>query len=262
MPALFVLALPLAHAAPLYTLTDIGIVPGRSVSHGAGVNAAGQVAGSSFGGGSHVAFRNDAGVLTDLGNLGMPYSVATGINAGGNVVGYSQATSGYMHAFVHNGTTMLDLGTLSGGTFSYGFGINDSHWVVGRGDTTSGVRAFLYQGGPLIDLGTLGGFHSQADAINNAGDITGASTLATGPDWHAFRRTGAGMVDLGTLGGANNSGKAINALGWVAGESQIPAVPATTPSATTARPFSTWAPSRAMPKASPTASMRPAGSWA
>ena len=63
------------------------------------------------------------------------YSFAYGINSTGQVVGYSEATSFQVHAFlwtptVNNGTTgtILDLGALGGG-YSYAYGINDAGHV-------------------------------------------------------------------------------------------------------------------------------------
>lgn len=67
-----------------------------------------------------------------------------------------------------------------------------------------------------VDLGTLGGTTSSAAAINDDGQIVGASTLATGES-HAFLWTGGVMTDLGTLGGATSNATDINATGQVVG---------------------------------------------
>ena len=52
--------------------------------------------------------------LTSLGTLGGSYSIATGINDAGQVVGYSDTATGLQHAFITgpNGVGMTDLGTL------------------------------------------------------------------------------------------------------------------------------------------------------
>jgi probable HAF family extracellular repeat protein len=84
----------------------------------------------------------------------------------------------------------------------------------------------------MIDIGTLGGAYAQANAINDAGVITGASeTQGMGPilTTHAFiyrmptppyPRFNR-MVDLGTLGGLSSYGMAINNYNHVAGYSTL-----------------------------------------
>jgi probable HAF family extracellular repeat protein len=158
--------------------------------------------------------------VTDLGKLGGPdqFSVATGINAAGQVVGYSVVDAmGNTHAFVYSNGTMTDLGTLGGGG-SRGFGINDAGQVTGDSDG----RAFLYSNGSMANLGTLGGPWSYGNAINAAGQITGyAATTAQG-NQHAFRYSNGSMTDLGTLAaGGESQGFAINAAGQVTGVSYL-----------------------------------------
>ena len=94
-------------------------------------------------------------------------------------------------------------------------------------------RAFVWtsQTG-MIDIGTLGGAYAQAYAINDVGNITGASqTQGMGPmvTTHAFiyrlpippyRRFNR-MVDLGVLGGVSSYGTAINSYNHVAGYSTV-----------------------------------------
>jgi probable HAF family extracellular repeat protein len=73
----------------------------------------------------------------------------------------------------------------------------------------------------IEDLGTLGrDFFTQANGINDYGDVVGCSTRADGQT-HAFLYTDAdGMVDLGTLpGGHLSCGRAVNNLGQVVGYS-------------------------------------------
>src|SRR5262249_45866542 len=55
--------------------------------------------------------------ITDLGTLGGPFSDANGINASGQVVGYSYIDSTHAHAFLYQNGEMRDLGTL-GGSYS------------------------------------------------------------------------------------------------------------------------------------------------
>jgi len=73
----------------------------------------------------------------------------------------------------------------------------------------------------ISDLGNLGGASANARAINNAGQVVGASVTASG-DTHAYLWTATdGMKDLGTLGGTVSQAFGINSLGHVVGASAL-----------------------------------------
>jgi probable HAF family extracellular repeat protein len=74
----------------------------------------------------------------------------------------------------------------------------------------------------FTDLGTLGGISSQANDINNHGQVVGYSQYAGGSSYyHAFLYDSGGMHDLGDLGYPASVATAINDLGQVAGYSNI-----------------------------------------
>jgi probable HAF family extracellular repeat protein len=97
--------------------------------------------------------------------------------------------------------------------------INSKGQVVGFHSLREGTRAFLWSGGVLRNLGTLGGATSRAWAINEAGQVVGASTTADSLA-HAFLWENGVMRDLGTLGGATSAATAIESGGRVVGYSQ------------------------------------------
>ncbi|HEX2475695.1 MAG TPA: hypothetical protein VHK01_13170 [Lacipirellulaceae bacterium] len=123
---------------------------------------------------------------------------------------------------------IYNLGTL-GGTYSYGYAVNDSGQVAGRSYTSGDAahHAFRYtgtpgSGGSMADLGTLGGTNSRGYAVNDSGQVAGHSNTSGNAANHAFLYTGTpgsggSMADLGTLGGTNSFGWAVNNAGQVAG---------------------------------------------
>lgn len=82
-------------------------------------------------------------------------------------------------------------------------------------------RGYFYNGAIVQDIGTLGGAETLAIDLNDAGQVTGGSTIQAGNE-HAFVWTaGGGMLDLGVLPGASNArAKAINRYGVVTGSSE------------------------------------------
>lgn len=111
--------------------------------------------------------------------LGVDRSEGYDINDAGHVVGSSYTADHFEHAFLYDGATMKDLGTLGGAT-SAAYGINNLGQVVGWSYNADGVqRAFLYDGDTMKDLGTLG-LASLAYDINDAGQVVGASYNAEG----------------------------------------------------------------------------------
>lgn len=56
----------------------------------------------------------------------------------GEVTGGALITNGFTQAFVYSGGIMIDLGTLNGGTFSVGVGINRGGQVAGNAETSDG----------------------------------------------------------------------------------------------------------------------------
>jgi probable HAF family extracellular repeat protein len=166
--------------------------------------------------------------ITDLGTLGGRISLASGINASGQVVGESINSGGELHAFLYSDGKMIDLGTLPGGHESWGYGINASGQVVGMSrlppfDLT--VHAFLYRDGVMTDLGTPGGpdgVFSVAYSVNASGNVAGTAYAPGTLEQHAFLYSQGTWTDLGTLGGNLSAATGINASGRVVGSSLIP----------------------------------------
>ncbi len=173
----------------------------------------------------------------DLGTLGGAYSYATGVNASGQVVGYSSTNDkGAYRAFLTdaNGANMRDLGTL-GGTYSHAYGVNATGQVVGWANTADKfTHAFLTDanGANMQDLGTLaggtlpGGTASYAHGVNATGQVVGYGLINANSIAHAFLTdgNGANMRDIGTLAGAvygTSSAFGVNTSGQVVGASYI-----------------------------------------
>ena len=135
---------------------------------------------------------------------------------------------GLSAATAHAGWTITDIGTLSPNsaqTFSAATGLNDLGQAVGVSLTPGGAQhAFVWsaQGG-MVDLGDLpgGDNYSSAAAINNAGTVTGSSSVAYATQgFHAFRWTaGASLVDLGAKpsNAYYSQGLGINSAGTIVG---------------------------------------------
>jgi probable HAF family extracellular repeat protein len=137
--------------------------------------------------------------MTDLGTLGGKFSSGLGINASGDVVGWSTvAGDSVFHAFLYSGGTMKDLGA-----FLSADAINDLGEITG---TASGQQVFLYSDGTLKYLEIGGG----ANAINDFGQITGYIYPAN----HAFLYNDGTTTDLG-----EGVGWSINNFSQVVGSS-------------------------------------------
>jgi probable HAF family extracellular repeat protein len=164
--------------------------------HSAGladINATGNSTGTITGldGNSRAFLYN--GAMQDIGTLGGKTAVGNGIDDSNRVVGVSTNAAEIRHAFLYDGA-MHDLGTLGGaGTESVARGTSSSGLVVGWSTNNSGdTHAFLYDG-TMRSLGTLGGGWSDANAVNNAGQVVGAS------DGRAFLFEGSTLYDLNSL---------------------------------------------------------------
>ena len=195
---------------------------GAADSRAFGINSMSVIVGDAFPVGpmeprSHATLWKD-GVPMDLGILpGQPYSRANGINALGQVVGYSgiQRDSTESRAFVWtNQTGMIDIGTL-GGAYAQAYAINDVGYITGASQTQGmgpmlTTHAFIYQvptppfrryHPQMVDLGALAGLSSYGMAINSYNHVAGYSTITTSEERvHAFLHNGKSMIDLGSLG--------------------------------------------------------------
>ena len=211
-------------------LAALGALPKHHASLAYGINAQGQVAGTSFNVPGHGrAFLWD-GTPHRLGSLpGYPYSEARGLNAAGQVAGFSETgRADQNHAWITRAFLrqpagpITDLGTL-GGSYSAAYALNALGTVVGKADTEAfgATHAFAWADGRMTDLGTLGGADSAAYAVDDQGEIAGASEVDGTKARHAFLYTGGQMRDLGTPPGMTDSAAyALNNQGQIVGTSQ------------------------------------------
>jgi len=204
-------------------LTDID-PPGASSSWAEGIDDAGRVAGGAvFPEGTRAFVTSvDRSRFQVLGTLGGTSSTAHAVRQG-VVVGESTTADGATHAFRLDAGqgTMIDLGTIGGGTTSRAHDVGVRGQVVGDGSDAAGHPvAFITaaDGVTLQALSSLGSVHnlsgqSSAIGINAHGNVVGTAVdpvttrnraFVTGADGH-------GMFDLNrytTLRGARFLGTA------------------------------------------------------
>ncbi|HSI57847.1 MAG TPA: hypothetical protein VLA16_09830 [Ideonella sp.] len=162
-----------AWAAPVYRITDLGVLPSHEHSRATDLNEGGQVVGDS---------QRYAG-------------------AGG---------PGERRAFVWSAAAgMIDLGLPDGASTMNATGLNDTGEVVGHYEDPASrlSRAYRWtaQGGLRLADPADGAVSLLYD-INAAGQISGASRVVDGRVSHAFLWSEeAGLRDLGTLPGERAS---------------------------------------------------------
>ena len=222
--SLFVLAAAssICTAQASYTITDVGVLSSRGYSVASGVNGSGNVTGAAGNSSTNLSdvFLYSNGSMTSLGTLGGTSGIGNGINASGQIAGYSENSSGTYRAFLAEDGTLTDIGDLGGGS-AVAYGINDVGQVVGSAVTANGENhPFLYTGGKMIDLGTLGSSNTSwwnvAQSVNNAGVVVGTSYDSHGNFFGFIWRNGK-MTKMGTLGGAWSQAYAINNKGQITG---------------------------------------------
>lgn len=131
--------------------------------------------------------------------------------------------------------TVIDLGTLPGGSFSQAYGLNNQGHVGGDSATAAGaIHATLWtKEDGMRDLGTLGGPNSSGGGPNHRDDVPVLAEVGTlDPNGENFCGFGTGysclgavwrdgvMIALPTLGGNNGSALSINHKGQTAGLSE------------------------------------------
>ncbi|CAN7628556.1 hypothetical protein LJR289_004686 [Pseudoduganella sp. LjRoot289] len=171
------LARPAVYANGSTTMVPAPIAPLDHYNYLSAVNSAGKVAGTQYTNIEGHAYTSVNGVSTLLGGLGGARSYAGGMNEAGVVVGAAETADGSFHAFLNDGSGMVDLGTMSGGRWTQATGINDAGVIIGNDIAAipgSDYRAFIYQDGVMQPLGTFEpGARSLATAINNLGQVVG-----------------------------------------------------------------------------------------
>jgi len=150
-----------ADGPPEYNVTDLGTLPGASSSYAYGINASGQIVGTSGGN----AFIYSNGSMTNLGA-----GAAYGINAAGQAVGEANVFS-LTQAVLYSDGGVTNLMPFGNGT---AYGINNEGQAVGSAGSGEGrTIGFLYSNGTLTSLAPVGSAVCSASAVNDAGQVVG-----------------------------------------------------------------------------------------
>ncbi len=239
-----------ALAVSLYSVTDLGALTGDANSYASDINDSGEVAINSLYSSNSFFYSN--GSLKTISPLpGDNQLGVADINNLGQVVGNSVNSNKYTgnNPFLYSNDLTQPLpiqdaipyaindrtqvvGGASTGTFLYSDGVTTTIGTPGTvayglnnlgqavGILNSG-RAFLYENGQTTNLGTLpGDTYSQANDVNDLGQVVGSSGLTGVNDSRAFvYSSSTGLQDLGRLRPTDlfSTGLGINNLGQVVG---------------------------------------------
>jgi len=179
-------------------MKDLGTLAGGQQSAANGINSAGEIAGwANVGSNDHAITWTQSAGLVDLGITASCGSTAFGINDSGEVVGWFN-TSGNCSFTSHGfswtqGGGLKDLGLLTGGQYSFAYGVSAAGQIVGTGQssTSSSVALLWTTDGVIHDLNTLVSSKLSrrlisANAINSAGQIVVDATSTTGTGEYAL----------------------------------------------------------------------------
>jgi probable HAF family extracellular repeat protein len=215
--------------------------------------------------------------LVDPGTLGGPSSYlnlpAVPLSKGGAVLGTSETSvpdsdyplfNGFIvgfpdplltQAFAWQNGQLTNLGALPGNNSSAVFEMNGTGVGVGMSETATidpytaepADNAVMFKDGQVINLGTLpGGYESQANDINDRGQVSGfasngipdpVSFFGWGTEVRSFIWQHGVMQDIGTLGGPDAISTTLNERGQITGWSYTNSTPNDATGIPTTDPF-------------------------
>jgi uncharacterized membrane protein len=193
-----------------------------------GINNLGQVVGiQNFSAGGSSAVLWNGSTWNPLASpAGTSDAGATSINDFGQIAGYAVPTGVDASFGVRwdNGVpTPLD--TLN--NYDIAYSINSSGQIAGliwSNQQTSHPATWAAGGTAMTELPTLGGSNGyifNSHAINNAGDMVGATNTNNDDANHGTAWIGGVTYDLGTLGGTNSEANGINKAGQIVGDAML-----------------------------------------
>jgi uncharacterized membrane protein len=176
--------------AQQYELIDLGTLGGpRSVAKG--ISESGVVAGWAqlpLGHQRAVLWDQNGNILDTGSSPGLVVTEAVAVNDAAQVAGLNEGNPQSYQSYLWEDGIWTPIGVLPGLTDTIVADIDSAGRVVGRslivgpGDPD---RAFIWDAGVLTELESLG-YDSRADAINDFGQVAGASS-ASGPTGYARR---------------------------------------------------------------------------
>lgn len=192
---------------PEYTVQDLGTLGGVN-SRAGGLNDLGQVSGWSHttpGGDDRAFYWSPETGMLNLGTLGGTRSLAYAINNAGHVVGQAKLPSGYWRAFDWSlSSGMSDLGTPATTVNSVARGLNQAGQIAGFAYDGSGkASAQTRTGGSWQTLPAPSANYSQAQSVNDAGQIVGDVELLGSSRRNAALWNSGQLTDLGRLPARN-----------------------------------------------------------
>ena len=199
--------------APIYHLTPLGFLPGRTDSWAFSINFGGEIVGTS---GHAFRWTKTSGMQDFLGGGGIGEAISdSGTIVGESILANTSTTPNVSGAFRWTSTGgMQALGTL--GNSSEADAISSDGTIVGWSELKNGFRApFVWTAsGGMKQLGTV--INAIALGINSSGQVVGASGLHPSRPYLWNASTGS-ITDLGTLGKSEGGASAINSVGQVVG---------------------------------------------
>jgi len=156
------------------------------------------------------AFLWDGDTTTSLGSLGGELFVATGINDGGQIVGYGETTNRTLHSFLFTTGQLQDLGPI-GPEGSVARAINDLGDIVGELPANGSATVFLRNADGAVDeIGPPHGYQTLAFGVNDLKTVVGTSRMTNVGSFVAFVSRNQQMTQLGPKEGGESIAIAIN----------------------------------------------------
>ena len=213
---------PTEPALPVYTIQQLGLLPGGSQSQATAASVAAIVGWATDAGGVHHAVTLGSGLATPLAEPpGAVSSEANSVNAAGAIVGFATLGSGAQEGLIWSSPTAQPVVLPSlGGANTFAHGINNQNSILGTAQTDSGDTVLVTwspdgSGYDVAPFDTAGGVDYVPIATDDPGDIAGNLPAGQGAffwddDDGLLNVTPASGLSIAT--GMNNFGIQVGAI--------------------------------------------------